>query len=315
MDKPTSRYEDAGKGRLDAEATCLRYLDGGPGGPGTVHASYLIVGALGGERTLKDVVDNALRRVGTVHDPAELAHGNMAASNCCRAAIRLEVGDPKALAATQILRTRAEVGPNDTQNVRFFEITLTPRAHDVLGPKAKLRLFDDRDNPNVRGLRHLHCAGEGSRSPVWALLEQTREREHVLATLLPSPRDEPTVNVVAWAHWLAALYEAGLIVAQRRELSFKARELPLPPDYCKARSRIENLRRMNTRINDYLAVLEEGAATLRRILKIILMVFGAAVAVLIGAAKAYLPLQGQARDALQTIIGDTENPPPTTRPR
>jgi hypothetical protein len=305
MRKPTSTSDGAGKGRLDAEATCLLYLSGRPGGPGTVLASHLIIAALDGEKTLRDVLENVVRRVGTVHDLAELAHGKMAASNCTRAAIKLDVGDPKALAATQILRARAVIGPNEIRRVRFFEITLTAKA-DSLSPGPKLRFFDDRDNPQVRGLRHLHREGEGTRSPVWALLEQTREREHVLATLLPSPRDEPTVNVVAWAHWLAALYDEGLIVARRRELSFKAKDLPLPSDYCTPLSRIERLRRMNMRVNDYSAVLEESVATVKRIFKIFLMVFGGSLALLIGASKAHLPFQDQARHALQTLISDDD---------
>jgi hypothetical protein len=301
MRKPTpSDY--VGKGRQHADSTRRLYLQANPRAPGTVLATHVTFEALGGEKTLRDVVQNHRRRVGEVHDPAELAHGDMAASDCPRAAIQLTVGAPDAIAATHLIRSRAHVAPNETTRVGTFDITLTRKAYDEFGPEAGLRLFDYRDHPTIRGLRQLQGSGKDPKSPVWDELDSAREREHMVAMLIPSPRNEPTATVIAWAHWLAALEADGLISAKRQDRRLKARDLPLPADFFEPVNVIAELRRFNARFGDYTAVLEESATAVKRFLKVFLMLFGFTSGALLGASHTDV-LKEHAHQIIEKLIG------------
>lgn len=301
MERSTSS-DYVGKARQKATQTCRQYLGRKPAAPGTAVASSLVFQALEDEKTFEDVLANPRRRIGVVHDSAELLHGRMAASDCERAAIQLTVGSPEAIGATHLLRARSEVRPNDTVHVTTFEITPTRRAYAELAEDAVLRTFDHRDNQDVRGLRQLHSEGRRADSAVWKLLDENRERERVAVVLIPSPRNEPTANAIGWAHWLAALYDAGLIDAKRRKKRLKAKDLVLPAEFFKPISRLEKLRRFNTRLADYAGVIEDTVSTIKRILKISLMLVGAILGGLVGASHTDA-LKDQARQLLESIIG------------
>ena len=298
--------EDMGKGRRHAEETCRSYLGARREGdaPGTVVAEHLSFLARTGEENVEQVLRNQARRVGSPHDAAELLSGDIDASNCDRVVIELLIGSPEALAATHVLRSKMPLRPNDYVRLTTFELIPAPEAHEQLGD-ARLRLFDQRDNAKVPGLRQLHREGNDTQSAVWEELDATRERERVLAMLISSPPSEPAVTLIAWEHWLAALHAADLLVARRRKWKFKAKDLPLPPTYFKPISPLERLRRFTARLNDWISGIEDTAAAVKRlvkIFKILLMLLGATTTALVGASHADL-LKHQAQHVIEKIVG------------
>lgn len=303
MHKPIASGR-VGSGRREAQDTCRAYLQAIHVAPGTVRASYITFQAQAGERSLEDVLANRRRRVGRVHDPSELTHGDLAASDCSRAVLQLVVGSPEDIAATQVLRLGAECCSSDYVDIAYFEIGLTRKAYSELGEEAGLRVFDQRDNPDVRGLRQLQIEGQDADSAIWRQLDETRRREHVLAMLIASPRSEPTSITIAWAHWLAALHEEGLIYAKRRDVRLRVRALPLPHGFLKPLSRVERLRRFNKRLSDYAVALEDTATAVRRIGRIgrlLLVAFGATVGLLVGLSHTDMGLERVARDLLERL--------------
>jgi hypothetical protein len=174
---------------------------------GLVAATKLLVVLQPGERTWRDVTRNPYRRVGRPCDEAD--HG--ASSNCDNAYIFVDAIDPDEVPDAAAARSADARWIEQAGYVRLglLRLTMTDRAQLGAGPRAALRLFDLRADPEAPTLTGLHLAGARPGAAEWMALNEIRKHHNLVGFLVRSSHLGATV--IFNLHALKLLLDAGLI--------------------------------------------------------------------------------------------------------
>lgn len=261
--------EQSGKGRTAIGRNPVALVQIDPEFPDVRAPATLFIDRDPGEFAVQDLFENRARRLGRIHDDAELEAGTVAASNCRNATLFATVAeDAKGLAIIRSDRgaLRDQGGPILGPGWR---LDTTDKALRLAGGRAGLRLRDLRDDPAQPSLQRLHAAGQRPASTEWIAYESERTRTATIGAYVRNERGDGE-SMILNIHALGTVYDAGLVsITPVGESPFSPEELHGRP------TALQRFQKINNNVTGWIKELEISGQLVVRLVAVGLGVLGA----------------------------------------